>query len=303
MSQGKIQTGANIKLEERYKIKESSPVMEVIKSILLYIPLLFWAFIICFPFWYMLVASTRTQGEIFGFPPPLTFKPDFLEQFLKNYQSLVSKTYFWRNLWNSIYISSMTTLLGTFLCSLGGYGFGMYRFKGRNTLFSLMLFTLMVPQTINIVPYFIMMSTFGWISTARAMYLPAAASAFGIFLMRQYIVASIPVDLVEAARVDGCSEFGIYWRIVLPLISPVIGSYGIITFLNQWNNYMTALIVLKDPKSLTVPVALGSLKGLQNVDYGAIMVGTVISVFPLLLMFVFMSKMIISKVTEGALKE
>ncbi len=290
-------------IESKYKIKESHPLADFIKTVLLYLPLLLWTVITCFPFWYMLVVSTRSAGDIFSFPPPLTLKPNFVEQFIINYQNLISRTYYWRNLFNSVYISGMTTLLGTFLCSLAGYGFAMYRFKGRNILFSLMLFTLMVPQTINIVPYFIMMKTFGWISTARAMYLPAAASAFGIFLMRQYIMSSIQMDLIEAARVDGCSEFGIYWRIVLPLISPIIGSYGIITFLNQWNNYMTALVVLKDPKSYTVPLALGSLVGMQSVDYGAIMVGTVISVFPLLIMFIFMSKMIISKVTEGALKE
>ncbi len=292
-----------VHIDERHKIKESHWLSDLIKTILLYIPLIIWTIITCFPFWYMLVVSTRSAGDIFSFPPPLALKPNFIDQFIINYNNLISRTYYWRNLFNSVYISTMTTLLGTFLCSLAGYGFAMYRFKGRNVLFSLMLFTLMVPQTINIIPYFIMMKTFGWISTARAMYLPAAASAFGIFLMRQYIMTSIQQDLVEAARVDGCSEFGIYWRIVLPLITPIIGSYGIITFLNQWNNYMTALVVLKDPKSYTVPLALGSLVGMQSVDYGAIMVGTVISVFPLLIMFIFMSKMIISKVTEGALKE
>ncbi len=292
-----------VHIDEKHRIKESHWLADTIKTILLYIPLIIWTIITCFPFWYMLVVSTRSAGDIFSFPPPLALKPNFIDQFIINYNNLISRTYYWRNLFNSVYISSMTTLLGTFLCSLAGYGFAMYRFKGRNVLFSLMLFTLMVPQTINIIPYFIMMKTFGWISTARAMYLPAAASAFGIFLMRQYIMTSIQQDLVEAARVDGCSEFGIYWRIVLPLITPIIGSYGIITFLNQWNNYMTALVVLKDPKSYTVPLALGSLVGMQSVDYGAIMVGTVISVFPLLIMFIFMSKMIISKVTEGALKE
>ncbi|MCX7820679.1 MAG: carbohydrate ABC transporter permease [Brevinematales bacterium] len=293
----------SVHIDEKHRIKESHWLVDIVKTILLYIPLIIWTIITCFPFWYMLVVSTRSAGDIFSFPPPLLLKPNFVEQFIANYNNLISRTYYWRNLFNSVYISAMTTLLGTFLCSLAGYGFAMYRFKGRNILFSLMLFTLMVPQTINIIPYFIMMKTFGWISTARAMYLPAAASAFGIFLMRQYIMTSIQQDLVEAARVDGCSEFGIYWRIVLPLITPIIGSYGIITFLNQWNNYMTALVVLKDPKSYTVPLALGSLVGMQSVDYGAIMVGTVISVFPLLIMFIFMSKMIISKVTEGALKE
>ncbi len=298
-----MSVNTTVHIDEKHKIKESHWLTDIIKTILLYIPLIIWTIITCFPFWYMLVVSTRSAGDIFSFPPPLILKPNFIEQFITNYNNLISRTYYWRNLFNSVYISSMTTLLGTFLCSLAGYGFAMYRFKGRNILFSLMLFTLMVPQTINIIPYFIMMKTFGWISTARAMYLPAAASAFGIFLMRQYIITSIQQDLVEAARVDGCSEFGIYWRIVLPLITPIIGSYGIITFLNQWNNYMTALVVLKDPKSYTVPLALGSLVGMQSVDYGAIMVGTVISVFPLLIMFIFMSKMIISKVTEGALKE
>ncbi|MCX7820967.1 MAG: carbohydrate ABC transporter permease, partial [Brevinematales bacterium] len=128
------------------------------------------------------------------------------------------------------------------------------------------------------------------------------ANAFGIFLMRQYINSAVPLDLVDAGRVDGASEFGIYWRIVLPLISPILGSYAIITFLGSWNSYMGPLVVLRDMESYTIPVALGALKGLQSVDYGAIMVGNVISVFPLLIVFIFFSKMIIDKVTEGALK-
>lgn len=289
-------------IESRNKSSSNNIVFIVIKAVLLYLPLLFWALITLFPFWYMLVVSTRVAGDIFSFPPPLTLKADFLQVFLANYEVLITRTFFWQNLFNSVYIAVMTTVLGMFFCSLGGYGFGMYHFKGKNLMFNLMIFTLMVPQTLNIIPYFIMMKYLGWINTARAVYLPAAATAFGIFMMRQFIVSSIPVDLVEAARVDGSSEFGIYWRIVLPMVAPGLGSYGLITFLTQWNNYMGALVVLRSPESYTVPIALGSLKGLQSVDYGAIMVGTVISVFPLLLVFILMSKMIISKVTEGALK-
>ncbi len=287
--------------EERLH-KRESPLQIYFKKAMLYLPLIIWSFLVLFPFWYMLVLSTKGKAEIFNYPPPLTLSRDFWKGFLENYNNLLAQLPFWRNVWNSIYIAIMNTLTSMFFCSLGGYGFAIYNFKGKRFMFNFMLFTMMIPGVVSIVPYFVMMNFFGWLNKARALYIPGMANAFGIFLMRQYINSSVPLDLVDAARVDGCSEFGIYWRVVLPLISPILGSYAIITFLGSWNNYLGPLVVMRTVESYTIPVALGALKGLQSVDYGAIMVGNVISVFPLLIVFMFFSKMIIDKVTEGALK-
>jgi multiple sugar transport system permease protein len=284
------------------KRREEGPVKIFIKKLFLYLPLVIWTVVVAFPFWYMLVLSTKGKAEIFNFPPPMSLSKNFWEGFLENYNNLLAQLPFWRNVWNSVYIAVMTTLTTMFFCSLGGYGFAIYEFKGKRLMFDFMIFTMMIPSIVGIVPYFVLMNWFGWLNKARALYIPGMANAFGIFLIRQYINSSVPMDLIDAARVDGCSEFGIYWRIVLPLISPILGSYAIITFLGSWNSYMGPLVVLRTMESYTIPVALGALKGLQSVDYGAIMVGNVISVFPLLIVYLFFSKMIIDKVTEGALK-
>lgn len=269
----------------------------------LYLPLIFWSFIMIFPFWYMIVVCTRPQTEIFTMPPPMFMNGDFVQGFINNYQKLLEQLPFWRNLWNSFYISSMQTLVSSFFVALAGFGFAMYRFKAKNFLFGFMLFTMMIPSVVSMIPFFIMIKTLGWLNTPKAIWIPGLASAMGIFLMTQYIRTSITRDLVDAARIDGSSEFGIFIRIVFPLITPALGSYGILTFLGSWNNYMQALVVLRDKETYTVPVAIGSLRGMQSVDYGAIMVGTVITIIPLLIVFVMFSRLIIRKVTEGSLRE
>jgi multiple sugar transport system permease protein len=238
-----------------------------------------------------------SSGKWF-FPDP---KGGFFPQFLNNYRILLSKTPYWRNMWNSVYIASMLTILSIFFCSLGGYGFAIYNFRGKKFLFTFMLISLMIPQLIGLVPYYIMMRAFGWINTAKAIYIPGIANAFGIFLMKQFIESSIPLDIIDAARVDGATEFSIFWRIIIPLIAPVIGSFAIITFLGSWNSYLGPLIIFNSQKTYTVPVALTTLRTLSTFE-GDSMVATVIAVMPLLIVFILMSRMIIMKVTEGALK-
>ncbi len=252
-----------------------------------------------FPFYWMFVLATHNSTNIFDVPPPFWFGNSIME----NYRSLIDAVDFWTSVWNSVYISVMATITTLFFCSLAGYGFAMYDFKYKNQLFTLLFMTLMIPQRINIIPYFLIIDWLGWLSTARAIYLPGMASAFGIFLMRQYIGSSIPKDLLYAGRIDGLSEFGIYFKIVLPLIKPIMATLGIITFINQWNNFLSALIVLRDKSSFTLPLILRSLQGVTNTEWGAMMIGTALSVFPLLVVFVFASKRIIGGLTSGALKQ
>jgi multiple sugar transport system permease protein len=288
--------------DDKYRIKKPLVKSKLAGDILLYLPVLFWSVVVIFPFWYMIVLATKTNADIFNFPPPLSFDKDFFNNVVTNWNVLFNKVQFWRNLWNSVYIAVMSTALTLFVCSLTGYTFAVYEFKGKEIIFTMLLFTMMIPSMVTLIPYFSMMQTFGWIDQARALYLPGAASAYGVFLIRQYVESSMPKDVLEAARIDGCTEFGIYWRIVIPLITPILGSLGIITFIGSWNNYMQALVVMTNENSYTIPVALSRLQGQQTIDYGAIFVGTAISVIPLIIVFIFMSSMIIDRVMEGSVK-
>ena len=267
-------------------------------KICLYLPLVIWTVVTIYPFWYMMVLATRSLSEIFAFPPPMWFGRALAE----NYQILLERLPFWRNVWNSVYIAVMATITTLFFCSLGGYGFAVYEFRGKKILFNIMLATIMIPALLGIIPFFIMMRYFGWINTPRALYIPGAASAYGIYLMRQYITSSVPLALVDAARIDGCTEFGIYRRIVLPIIKPGLGALGIITFLGSWDNFMGALVILRDRMTYTIPVALLYFQWQAQTDYGAIMVGACIAVLPLVVVFLFMSKQLIAGLTYGAVK-
>lgn len=262
--------------------------------ILMYLLLSFLTLITVFPFYWMLILATQTPAEIYSFPPHLWFGTGAGA----NYQSLISALpTFWRNMWNSIYVAIMATLTTLFFCSLGGYAFAMYDFKYKNLLFGFMIATMMIPQLLGIVPYYIEMSIFGWLDKPRALYVPGMASAFGIFLMRQYITAAFPKELMDAARIDGCSEFRIYWNIVLPLVKPGLATLGIVTFVGSWNNFLGALVVLRSREAFTLPVALRTLQGYNTIRWGAIMLGTTLSVLPILVVFLAASRRVIHAFT------
>lgn len=273
-----------------------------LKKSLLYIPLVTWAIITVIPFLYMLVLATKGRAEIFQFPPPILFNSTAIEGASVNYTNLLNETRFWSNFFISIYISGLATVFSLFFCSLAGYSFAVYEFKGKEALFRFMIITMMIPAVVSIVPYFAEMKYFDWLNLPRALYLPIVANAYGVFLMRQFIQASISKAVVEAARIDGATEFKIYWMIALPMLKPALGTLGIITFLSSWNDFMRSLVIMTEKQNYTVPVALNMMKGMQTVDYGAIMIGATISTMPIILIFIFLSKWIISRLTDGAIK-
>lgn len=290
------QTSAQLK--HQISTKSGFNFKKLLGKLLLYLPLVFWAAVTIFPFWYVTVLSTKSISEIFNFPPPIWFG----KALANNYMLLMQRLPFWRNLWNSVYIATLGTTLTLFFCSLGGFAFAMYNFKGRKFLFNFMMSTMMIPMLLGIVPFFIMMKNFGWVNTPKALYIPGAASAYGTYLMRQYIIGSVPYELMDSARIDGCNEFLIYWRIILPIIKPGLGALGIITFLGSWNNLLGALIILRDRMTYTIPVALRSFQGMAQTEYGAMFLGSAISILPIVLIFVLMSKQIIAGLTQGAVK-
>jgi multiple sugar transport system permease protein len=256
------------------------------------------ALIMLAPFYFMFVFATHSRTEIFSLPPPLFFGDDFFN----NLKILTERLPFWRNLGWSLYVAIASTVLTLLFCSMGGYAFALFDFKFKNLLFGLVMGTMLLPSFMNMIPTFMIMDALGWIDQPKALYIPGAASAFGIFLMRQFVTSSIPRDLIEAARMDGCSELGIYWRIVLPLLKPALGTLGLITFIASWNNFIGPLIVMRSPDMYTLPLALRSLQSPVNTEWGALMTGSAIATLPLVVLFLLSSRQLISGLTAGAVK-
>jgi multiple sugar transport system permease protein len=256
------------------------------------------ALIMLAPFYFMFVFATHSRTEIFSLPPPMFFG----DEFLANLKILTERMPFWRNLGWSLYVALASTALTLLFCSMGGYAFALFDFRFKNALFGLVMGTMLLPSFMNMIPTFMIMDALGWIDQPKALYIPGAASAFGIFLMRQFVASSIPKDLVEAARMDGCSELGIYARIVLPLLKPALGTLGLITFIASWNNFIGPLIVMRSPEMYTLPLALRSLQSPVNTEWGALMTGSAIATLPLVVLFVLSSRQLISGLTAGAVK-
>ncbi|MGA1693754.1 MAG: carbohydrate ABC transporter permease [Burkholderiaceae bacterium] len=250
------------------------------------------------PFYFMFVFATHSRGDIFNLPPPYWFGGHFFS----NIEILTSRLPFWVNLGWSIYVALASTALTLLFCSMAGYAFALMEFRYKRALFALVMSTMLLPTFMNMIPTFMIMDALGWIDEHRALYIPGAASAFGIFLMRQFSIASIPKELIEAARMDGCGEFGIFWRIVLPLLRPALGTLGLVTFIASWNNFMSPLIVMRSVENYTLPLALRSLQSPVNTEWGALMAGSAIATIPLLILFAIFSRQLIAGLTAGAVK-
>jgi multiple sugar transport system permease protein len=263
----------------------------------LYVALLVGAVVMAFPYYWMLVSSFKIPEHIFSYPPQL-----LPEAYLGNYENLFAWLPFLRNAFNSLVIAVGGTSLSLFFASLAGFGFAKYRFKGRNVLFYIMLATMMIPEQVAMIPNFIILTRLHWVNTYWALILPGAAGAFGIFLMRQYI-ATVPDELIDAARMDGCSEFRIYYFIVVPIILPALATLSIFTFTGHWNDFMWPFIILRTDRMLTLPVALGTMVGKAiEIPWGVIMAGSTLTVTPLIIVFIFLQRYFLGGLTLGAVK-
>ncbi|MGR5539518.1 carbohydrate ABC transporter permease [Vibrio campbellii] len=252
------------------------------------------------PFYFIFIFATHDNQAILSVPPPMWFG----DQLGTNLDALINYLpHFWKNLGWSFYIAIITTILNLLFCSLAGYAFAMFDFKYRDKLFVFVMATMMLPAFLSMIPTALIMSWLGWMNTPKALYVPMAVGAMGIFLMRQYISSAIPKELIEAARMDGCGEFSIYFRIILPLITPALGTLGLVTFIGQWNNFMGPLVVMNDMEMFTLPLALRSLQGSTAlIPYGAMFTGIAVAVLPLMVLFAISSRQLIAGLTSGAVK-
>ncbi|MDR0283735.1 MAG: carbohydrate ABC transporter permease [Propionibacteriaceae bacterium] len=256
------------------------------------------AVVFALPFYWLIIATTYPSRDIFAVPPH--FLPG--NAFLDNVRGLFADTMFGRSMLNSVVVAGTYTLLGLVVCTAAGYAFAKFEFRGRSVMFGVLLITLALPSQVTLVPLFRLMVWLGWLDTYQAIILPTLALPFGVFLMRQAL-GSVPDELLQAARVDGAGEFHLFARIVVPTVRPALAALAIFLFLAQWNAFVYPLVVLRTPDAYTVPVALATLQGVGTTDYGQLLAGTLLSMVPILILFLFLQRQFVAGILAGAVKQ
>lgn len=266
----------------------------------IYVFLIFLAILCMVPFYMMLINSTRDGLDIMkGF----TLLPG--ESLKENWDSMSSSFDVFTGFKNSLFVAITTTILSGYFSALTAYGFTVYNFKGKNIIFTVLLVFTMVPSQLGLIGFYDLVSNMGLIDSYIPLIVPAIASPMIVFFIMQYVKSVMPMSLIEAARIDGASELRIFHKIAIPLMMPAISTMSIFTFIGTWNGYLMPLILLTSPEKFTLPVMMGSLKATVDIsqNMGAIYLAVSVSVIPIMIAFVFLSKYIISSVAAGAVKE
>jgi len=270
-----------------------------IQAIVLNVGMLVLALIFLLPILWMIVAATKANHQILSVPPSLV--PG--RSLVANWLDLNNDLPFLRNVFNSVAIASIFTLLATLVSAMGGYAFAKFRFRGRTALFLVVVAALTIPFEVRAIPQYLLIARdLRLANTWIAVILPWLAYPLGVFFMRQNML-SVPSELLEAARIDGAGEARIFAQVVLPIMRPALAAVAIVVFLFQWNDFFWPLLILTQKQAYTIPVALGTLVGLTRVSWGGIMVGTAIATVPFLLLFLFLQRYFVAGITAGAVKD
>ncbi|TYK46364.1 carbohydrate ABC transporter permease [Actinomadura decatromicini] len=252
-----------------------------------------------FPIYWMIIVATRTNSVVADVPPPLLPGGQGADNVGRLFDN--PEAYFAKGLLNSAVASGAVTVSTVFFASLAGFAFAKLRFRGRNALLLTIVATMMIPVQMGVIPLYMITVKLGWQNHLQAVIVPFLVTGFGVFMMRQYADQAIPDELIEAARVDGCSTFGVYWRVVLPALRPAAGVLGLFTFMQTWNEFMWPLAVLS-PDNPTVQLSINNLANAYFKDYTLMFAGTSVAILPLLVVFVVFGRQIIGGIMEGAVK-
>ena len=271
---------------------------QLIVKIVAHLVLLLGAITMLVPFIWMLSSSVKSLGEVFVFPPKL-----FGEKIVwENYTKISSRFDYLAYFLNSVKVSAWVVIFQVFTSATAGYVFAKLNFKGRDRIFTLYLATMMIPFHVTVITNFLQMSMYGLVNTLWSLMLPASVSAFGTFLMRQFFV-TVPNELIEAAKIDGCNPFKTFLQICFPMAKPTIATLSIFCFMNVWNDYFTPLIYVNDSRKYTLPLGLASMKGMYSTDWPVLMASSVISVLPVLIAFLFAQDAFVKGVMMTGMKE
>ena len=251
-----------------------------------------------FPILWSVIIASKDNSAVYEMPPvPGSQLLDNISRMLANEDAA-----FLYGLANSFVVATVVTVSVLFTSTLAGFAFAKLRFRGREGLLVGIIATMMVPAQLGIIPLYLLMVELGWVGTLQAVIVPFLVQGFGVFMMRQYAASAVSDELIEAARLDGCSTWRIYWNVVLPALRPAMGILGLLTFMHTWNEFLWPFVVL-DPNTPTVQYSLKILSaGIYSQDYAALFAGTAVATLPLLLIFVFFGRQIVGGIMEGAVK-
>ncbi|GAB3928401.1 carbohydrate ABC transporter permease [Kribbella sp. NPDC056345] len=271
------------------------------RNALVYLTLLVSLVLSVFPLYWLFVVATRSNDVVGQFPPPLVPGGNLGDNIQRLFGPEAEEAHFARGLLNSAIASVCVTISVVFFSSLAGFAFAKLRFRGRNALLISVLATMMVPVQMGIVPLYMVMVKLGWQNHLQAVIVPFLVSAFGVFLMRQYAERAIPDELIEAARLDGCTTFGLFVRVVAPALRPGAAVLGLFTFMGTWNEFLWPLAVM-EADNPTVQFSLSQLATQYYTDYTLMFTGTLIATVPLLLVFILFGRQLISGIMDGAVR-
>ena len=268
---------------------------------LTYVFLIVVALVSAFPLYWSLVVASHDNSAVAAYPPVLTPGNQLWHNLHRLFDSGEVNVDFWTALLNSAIVASVVTASVVFFSALAGFAFAKLRFRGQKFLFVTVIATMLVPVQLGVIPLYIEMIHLGWTNHLMAVIAPNLASAFGVFLMRQYIAGSVPNELIDAATVDGCYTFGVFRHVIWPAVRPVAAVLGLLTFMTTWNDFFWPLVVLS-PRNPTVQVAVSTLASGYVQDYALVLTGTFVSILPLLVVFLVLGRHIIGGIMRGAVK-
>jgi len=255
--------------------------------------------VFAFPFYWLVVMATSHTGDIFAFPPRLIPGAEFFANFSK----VLHGTTFGRAFLNSLWLTVLTVALQLFLSSLAGYVFAKRRFPGRDRLFGILLFTLVLPTGVALIPTYQIYASLGWLNTYLPLIVPSAVTAFGVFWLRQAAESGVPDEVVQAAAIDGAGFFRTYWSVALPSMRPALVALGIFQTMWTWNDYLWPLLVLGNPNQYTLPLAIQELNGnYGTTDYSTVMSGTLVATLPLVILFLIVRRTVFENLAGSAVK-
>jgi cellobiose transport system permease protein len=254
-----------------------------------------------FPLYWSLVVASHDNSAVASYPPVLTPGHELWHNISRLFNSGEVNVNFWTALVNTTIVATTVSAAVVFFSALAGFAFAKLRFRGSRALMLTIIATMLVPVQLGVIPLYIEMIHLGWVNRLPAVIAPNLVSAFGVFLMRQYIVSAVPNDLIDASRVDGCHTARVFWHVVLPAVRPAAAVLGLLTFMNTWNDFFWPLIVLS-PRNPTVQVGVSTLASGYVQDFSLVLTGTFVSIIPLLVVFLVLGRQIIGGIMQGAVK-
>lgn len=281
------------------KLKKNRRLVAGTRALPKHLILLFVAVISIFPFYWMVLTALKSSSNVLEYPPSVVPHSFQWSNFSKVFELMPTM---WIAYWNSFKVATLATLGTLFTSALAAYAFSKLRFKGKSRLFALLIGTMMIPSQITLIPMYLIFAKLGWIDTHLPLIIPQVlTNAYGVFMIQQHMM-TVPKEYIEAAQIDGCGHFKIFWEIMLPSCKSILVTLGLLTFVGSWNNYFNPLIYLKSDSKFTVPLVVSAFRGVYTVQWELLMAASTLAILPVVILFIFAQKYFVESVSLSGMK-